>query len=212
VFCFFVPLELPSFSFYGIVQSDNKLLKFEIVTAYRQAPKKGQMVLNDFRRRITMENVYGNQMHLLKKMDYKGFMASFCGVLLPVFLLFFIIGPFYGGPSPHITLFEVKNYQYEFRGELLTIEITKEGEVWFYGKIRGDNPLSKLEGHIEDTFEANARRDVRIQLKADQGVPYGKIVEIFQILPRVGIKSVFLVTEGTAYPIIEFIAEKKLPI
>lgn len=170
------------------------------------------MVSNDFRRRINMENVYGNQMHLLKKMDYKGFMASFCGVLLPVFLLFFIIGPFYKGPSPRITLFELKNYQYEFRGELLTIEITKEGEVWFYGKIRGDNPFSKLEGFIEDKFEANAQRNVRILLKADQAVPFGKIVEIFQILPRVGIKSVFLVTEGYTYPIIEYIAEKKLPI
>ncbi len=159
-----------------------------------------------------MENVYGNQMHLFKKMDYKGFMASLCGVLLPIFLIFFIVTPCGLRRHPRMTLFEVKNYQYEFRGELLTIEIPKEGGVWLDGTILSDNSLSKLEGLIEDKFEANAQRDVRIRLKADQGVPFGKIVQVLQALPRAGIKSVFLVTEGYTYPMIEFIAEKKLPI
>jgi biopolymer transport protein ExbD len=167
-------------------------------------------VSSDFRRRITMENVYGNQMHLLKKMDYKGFMASFCGILLAILISFYIV-TICDGRMAFMTLFEVKNYQSEFKAELLTIEIPKEGGVWLEGHILDDNSLSKLEGCIEDKFEANAQRDVKIRLKADQAVPYGKIVQVFQILSKVGIKSVFLVTEGYACPVAEFILGRRIP-
>ncbi|HLP45744.1 MAG TPA: biopolymer transporter ExbD [Candidatus Kapabacteria bacterium] len=157
-----------------------------------------------------MENVYGNQMHLLRKMDYKGFMASLCGVLLPVVLIYFINGPCDFCPRLRITLFEVKNYQYVPK-DILTIEIPKDGGVQIdCSKIR-DDYLSKLDLFIEDKFEANGERDVRIGLKADQSVPFGKIVQVLQVLPRAGIKSVFLVTDGYAHTMIEFIANKKFP-
>ncbi|MDQ1354748.1 MAG: Biopolymer transport protein ExbD/TolR [Acidobacteriota bacterium] len=158
-----------------------------------------------------MEHIYGNnQMHLLKKMDYKGFMASLCGVLLAILISFFIVN-ICDGRIARMTLFEVKNYQYIPNDILLTIEIPKEGGVWLDGRILDDNSLSKLEGLIEDKFEENAQREVRIRLKADQGVPYGKIVQVLQVLPRVGIKSVFLVTEGDGRPVIDFATRKKIP-
>ncbi len=151
-----------------------------------------------------------NNMHLLKKLDYKGFMASFCGVLLVILKLFFIVPIMDFYIRPNVPLLEVKNFQYEpLPNKLITIALDKEGWIWV-NDIRITDP-SKLEVILEDEILARKQLEQKVLLLVDESIPFEKVVQVLRVLPKVGIKTVGLVTGGQLNPVIEYMIKKKIP-
>ena len=102
--------------------------------------------------------------------------------------------------SPHPVLPEARNYQYqEQRGAYPTIIIDAKGNTWLEGE-RFDNTPDAVE-MLEDRIEESCGSRKKVFLKADGEVPFGKIVEVLNVLSKAQIKEVGLITGEWAAPI-----------
>ena len=122
-----------------------------------------------------------NNLHLLKKLDYKEFMPSFCGVLLGlllVFMPFIIFEPIDSGWYQHPRLVEVKNFQYEpFEYIPMTITLDNQGKIWLDGSLLTDTSPSSLEGILKERIEERKLFGRRALLRADKDVEFFVLVE-----------------------------------
>jgi biopolymer transport protein TolR len=48
--------------------------------------------------------------------------------------------------------------------------------------------------HLDD--QASTRRDTEVQLRADKGVPYGRVAELIGVLQKAGLNRIAFVTEA----------------
>jgi biopolymer transport protein TolR len=79
------------------------------------------------------------------------------------------------------------------------IVIARSGAVWVDGSSVGSTNLEQTLGPL-----LRARRVKRALLEADQGVPYGRVVAVLDVMNRAGVEQLGMVTrpvrEGDAGP------------
>jgi len=65
------------------------------------------------------------------------------------------------------------------------------------GAIHLDDQASTLEAVAAQAAElAKRRRDIEVQLRADKGVPYGRVAELIGVLQKAGLNRIAFVTEA----------------
>jgi len=78
---------------------------------------------------------------------------------------------------------------------VLAIALTSDGAVHL------DEQLSTLEAiAVQAAEQAKRRHDTEVQLRADKGVPYGRVAELIGVLQKAGLNRIAFVTEAPDAP------------
>ena len=79
--------------------------------------------------------------------------------------------------------------------KFVTVAVDKAGQAFF-----DDRPVTQAElaGALSDAARANP--DTEVQLRADQGVPYGRVVEVMGEAQKAGLNRIGFVAEAPATP------------
>ncbi len=79
----------------------------------------------------------------------------------------------------------------------------KSGDACVYGKIikNNGNTNVNLTNYIEEKItEYVFFPKKKFYLKIDMDTPYGKVVDVFQVLQKLGVRDVGLLVDGDVYP------------
>ena len=117
-----------------------------------------------------------------------------CDILLVLLIIFMVVTPMIQ-KGANVKLPEAVHTQDEPEpGKMATIYVKKDGTYIFDGQPI--ESLEKLAQQIEDVIEENKQEiKTKVLLKADQGTPYGKIVDAMEEIKNANIEVVGLVTE-----------------
>ncbi len=77
--------------------------------------------------------------------------------------------------------------------KFVTVAVDKEGQAFF-----DDRPVSQAELGAALQEAARANPDTEVQLRADQGVPYGRVVEVMGEAQKAGLNRIGFVAEAPA--------------
>ena len=148
-----------------------------------------------------------NYLHSLKTLDYRIFIASFCGLILTIFLLLFdypriiLIRNYISIP-----LIEVRNYDYEpLESGIVTIKLNSQSQISVNNYTL--DGYVKFEDYIEDGIIIK-NSDRKVLLIVEDTVPFEKVNQILQSLSKIGIKEVGLLAKNPMNPVIKYMREK----
>ena len=82
----------------------------------------------------------------------------------------------------------------------IVLSVDKEGRLYLN---RGGDPKSPLDPEVvaeRTTAELRKKRDLPVLVKADNAVPYGRVVQAMVILQRAGAKKVGFITDPLPQP------------
>lgn len=148
-----------------------------------------------------------NYLHLLKTLDYRIFIASFCGIII-FFLHVFLEFPRYSQyrSHPRIPLIEVHNYDYEpLESGTVTIRLNNQSQISINNHIL-DDP-AKLKIFTEDDLIMR-KSEKKVLLIVEEMVPFEKVNQILQSLSKIRIKKVGLLVESPSNPLVKYMREK----
>jgi biopolymer transport protein TolR len=77
----------------------------------------------------------------------------------------------------------------------VTLVVNGEGQVFFNDQMVG---LPELSSQLQAV--ASQRPDTEVQLRADQAVPYGRVVEVMGVAQKAGLSRIGFVAEASAAP------------
>jgi biopolymer transport protein TolR len=77
----------------------------------------------------------------------------------------------------------------------VTLVVNGEGPVFFNDQMVG---LPELSSQLQAV--ASQRPDTEVQLRADQAVPYGRVVEVMGVAQKAGLSRIGFVAEASAAP------------
>ncbi len=79
--------------------------------------------------------------------------------------------------------------------KFVTVAVDKAGQAFF-----DDRPVTQAELASALSDAARANPDTEVQLRADQGVPYGRVVEVMGEAQKAGLNRIGFVAEAPAAP------------
>jgi len=116
-----------------------------------------------------------------------------CDILLVLLIIFMVVTPMIQ-KGANVTLPEAKAVQDEPEpGQMLTVELKKNGEVFFESKRVEDT--TKLTEMIQTLMEERQIQERKILLRADQEVKYGLVVDVMNLIKNAQIEVLGLITE-----------------
>jgi biopolymer transport protein ExbD len=119
-----------------------------------------------------------------------------CDILLVLLIIFMVVTPMIS-KGANVTLPEAKYVASQpDPGQILTVYLTKKGEVIFDDKEIKD--LETLGPKILEKMEELQRPDKKVLLKADLETAYGKVVDVLSAIKESQIEVIGLVTEQKA--------------
>ncbi len=77
--------------------------------------------------------------------------------------------------------------------KFVTVAVNKDGQAFF-----DDRPVSQVELGTALQAAARANPETEVQLRADQGVPYGRVVEVMGEAQKAGLNRIGFVAEAPA--------------
>lgn len=79
--------------------------------------------------------------------------------------------------------------------KFITLVVDKSGQAFF-----NDKPVSVIELSASLTEVGQQNPDTEVQLRADQGVPYGRVVEVIGLAQNAGLSRIGFVAEAPRLP------------
>jgi biopolymer transport protein TolR len=79
--------------------------------------------------------------------------------------------------------------------KFVTVVVDKAGQAFF-----NDRPVTQTQLASELQEAANANPSTEVQLRADQGVPYGRVVEVMGEAQKAGLNRIGFVADAPAAP------------
>ncbi len=67
-----------------------------------------------------------------------------------------------------------------------TFTIDKKGKLWFDDRLISQSDIKEIAANLQHQ---------KVRLQADKTIPYGKVIELFTLLKKLGINDVWLVIE-----------------
>jgi biopolymer transport protein TolR len=119
-----------------------------------------------------------------------------CDILLVLLIIFMVVTPMIS-KGANLTLPEAKYVASQpDPGQILTVYLTKKGEVIFDDKEVKD--LETLGPKILEKMDELQRTEKKVLLKADLEAAYGKVVDVLNAIKAAQIEVIGLVTEQKA--------------
>lgn len=117
--------------------------------------------------------------------------TPYCGILLVILIVFFIVPVSDRKSVPVIEMPEAQSSDFIFGREddLFIITIDIEGKIFYNGQ-RFDSP-QYLHIRIEETIE-ELRGKRKVMLRVDKGVSFGKVQEVLKEIKKAGIDQIGL--------------------
>ena len=112
-------------------------------------------------------------------------------VMLVLVVIFIITAPLLAS-SIRLDLPKAEGTQAGDAPKFVTVVVDKAGQVFLH-----DKPVSAEQAATQLAAAAKQNPETEIQLRADQGVPYGKVVEVMGIAHRAGLSRIGFVAEPT---------------
>ncbi len=117
-------------------------------------------------------------------------MTPLIDVMLVLLVIFIITAPLMA-PSLRLDLPQAEGASVGDPAEFVTVAIDADGALYF-----GDQPLpaDALAQRLAEAAKANPQLEV--QLRADRGVPYGRVAETIALVQQAGLTRIGFVTEA----------------
>jgi biopolymer transport protein TolR len=131
-----------------------------------------------------------------KELNSEPNVVPLCDILLVLLIIFMVVAPMVK-KGVNVTLPEAVHAVDQPEAEnLLTVYIQQDGSVSFNEKLVED--ISKLPFLIEEQMEDKKIQEMKIGLKADNNLTYGRIQEVMTEIRNAGIDVIgLLVDKGT---------------
>jgi biopolymer transport protein TolR len=110
-------------------------------------------------------------------------------VMLVLVVIFIITAPLLAS-SIRLELPKAEGTQPGDAPKFLTVVVDKAGQVFL-----NDKPVTAEQFSGQLASAAKANPETEIQLRADQGVPYGKVVEVMGLVHKAGLSRIGFVAE-----------------
>jgi len=110
-------------------------------------------------------------------------------VMLVLVVIFIITAPLLAS-SIRLDLPKAEGTQPGDAPKFVTVVVDKAGQVFL-----NDKPVTQDQFATALTSAAKQNPDTEIQLRADQGVPYGKVVEVMGVVHKAGLSRIGFVAE-----------------
>ena len=110
-------------------------------------------------------------------------------VMLVLLVIFMVTAPILQ-QGVAVDLPQVASGPMEGKDESLLVSVTKEGKVYLNENLL---KLGELRQELADI--AQKQPDRSVYLRADKGVPYGKVIEVMAAIRNAGVKKLGMVTE-----------------
>jgi biopolymer transport protein ExbD/biopolymer transport protein TolR len=119
-------------------------------------------------------------------------MTPLIDVMLVLLVIFIITAPLMA-PSLRLDLPQAEGASVGDPAEFVTLAIDAGGALYF-----GEQPLppDALAQRLAEAAKANPQLEV--QLRADRGVPYGRVAELIGLVQQAGLNRIGFVTEAPA--------------
>ena len=113
-------------------------------------------------------------------------------VMLVLLVIFMVTAPMMQ-QGVEVTLPKVESGSVTGKGEQLIVSVNKDGEVF----LGSENKVTteQLAAKLKLILEKRAEEDRKVFINGDQGVPYGRVMEVMGSLYEAGIYQVGLLTE-----------------
>ncbi|HOB65792.1 biopolymer transporter ExbD [Ottowia sp.] len=79
--------------------------------------------------------------------------------------------------------------------KFVTVAVNRDGQAFF-----NDRPVKQPELSVALQAAARANPETEVQLRADQGVPYGRVVEVMGEAQKAGLNRIGFVADAPATP------------
>jgi len=110
-------------------------------------------------------------------------------VMLVLVVIFIITAPLLAS-SIRLDLPKAEGTQPGDAPRFVTVVVDKSGKVFL-----NDKPLSEAQLAEQLTAAAKQNPETEIQLRADQGVPYGRVVEVMGLAHQAGLSRIGFIAE-----------------
>jgi biopolymer transport protein TolR len=110
-------------------------------------------------------------------------------VMLVLVVIFIITAPLLAS-SIRLDLPKAEGTQAGEAPRFVTIALNKDGQAFF-----NDKPVTAPQLAEQLTASAKQNPDTEVQLRADQGVPYGRVVEVMGAAHKAGLNRIGFVAE-----------------
>jgi biopolymer transport protein ExbD/biopolymer transport protein TolR len=119
-------------------------------------------------------------------------MTPLIDVMLVLLVIFIITAPLLA-PSLRLDLPQAEGATVGDPGEFLTLAINADGALYW-----GDQklPTDAVAARLAEAAKANPL--IEVQLRADRGVPYGRVAELIGLVQQAGLNRIGFVTEAPA--------------
>jgi biopolymer transport protein ExbD/biopolymer transport protein TolR len=119
-------------------------------------------------------------------------MTPLIDVMLVLLVIFMITAPLMSS-SLRLDLPKAEGAQPNDAPEFISVALDPQGQLYF-----GDERLepAAFAARVAETARKNPRTEV--QLRADQGVPYGRVAELIGVVQKAGLSRIGFVTDAAA--------------
>jgi len=128
-----------------------------------------------------------------KELNSEPNVVPLCDILLVLLIIFMVVAPMVK-KGVNVTLPEAVNAIDQPEAEnMLTVYVQADGSVSFNDKIVED--LTKLPALIEEQAEEKKMQELKIGLRADVAIKYGRVQEVMTEIRNAGIEVIGLLVD-----------------
>lgn len=128
-----------------------------------------------------------------KELNSEPNVVPLCDILLVLLIIFMVVAPMVK-KGVNVTLPEAVNAVDQPEAEnMLTVYVQEDGSVSFNDKIVED--ITKLPALIEEQAEEKKMQELKIGLRADVAIKYGRVQEVMTEIRNAGIEVIGLLVD-----------------
>ncbi|MCI0470963.1 MAG: biopolymer transporter ExbD [Candidatus Aminicenantes bacterium] len=128
-----------------------------------------------------------------KELNSEPNVVPLCDILLVLLIIFMVVAPMVK-KGVNVTLPEAVNAVDQPEAEnMLTVYVQEDGSVLFNDNIVQD--LTKLPALIEEQAEEKKMQEIKIGLRADVAIRYGRVQEVMTEIRNAGIEVIGLLVD-----------------